>query len=527
MLQATRANAQDDVGQIRWPWLLVRVGLTVVALLLLWQIAQRMSALLAFPFPHDSLEGTLLYEARLLWSGEALYQPLELYRFVAAPYPPVHPVLLGMFDAIAGAHIFWGGRLLSLLAALGVALLIVLIVRFVAGSWLMGLLGAALLLSSGPALLWATRIKPDMLALFWTALGLWFAVSARPRAPDLAWGALLRSRLTLSAISLALAALTKQTALVAPLAVGLALLFGDVLALRAGAREGFVGRLPLRRPTLLFAAVYLAVLLGIWLSVDLITRGQLTFHVLIMHRRASWSQHLMMKFVVLLADYWPSMLLTLGMVALSVRQPRVLIPALYAVFVPFTLIGAGKTGANHNHLLETLLALSLGLGIVGSVATQFAAQLWRVGEWRRWGSVALQVVAVGLVVLQLQRAFEPQEWYHGELEPHDTPERFLEFIRHTPGEILADDVALLLMADKPLRYDDPTGMGPVAFSGVWDQSGLLDDIRNQRFSAIMLPLDIRPGVIDPSGHWTPEMLETVNQYYEIKFRDRINTYVPK
>ncbi len=83
----------------------------------------------------------------------------------------MHPLLLGLFDRIAGAHVFWGGRLLSLAAALGVAILIILLVRRAAGSWLAGLLGAALFLSSGPALLWATRIKPDMLALLWTSAG--------------------------------------------------------------------------------------------------------------------------------------------------------------------------------------------------------------------------------------------------------------------------------------------------------------------------------------------------------------------
>ena len=67
---------------------------------------------------------------------------------------------------------FWGGRLLSLAATLGVAALIVLIVRRAGGSWLGGLLGMSLFLTAPPVLLWATRIKPDLTALLWTALGL-------------------------------------------------------------------------------------------------------------------------------------------------------------------------------------------------------------------------------------------------------------------------------------------------------------------------------------------------------------------
>ena len=87
-----------------------------------------------------------------------MYQPFEPHRFVSAPYPPLHPLLLGLTDRIAGPHIFWGGRLLSLAAGLAVSMLIVLIVRRVAGSWIAGLLGAVLFLSAPPTLLWATRI---------------------------------------------------------------------------------------------------------------------------------------------------------------------------------------------------------------------------------------------------------------------------------------------------------------------------------------------------------------------------------
>src|SRR5215212_6940635 len=103
--------------------------LALAALPLLWSAGARLLALLRYPYPHDGLEGTLLHEARLLWAGQPLYQPLTPLRFVSAPYPPLHPLLLGLADQIAGPHVFWGGRLLSLAATLGVAALIVLIVR--------------------------------------------------------------------------------------------------------------------------------------------------------------------------------------------------------------------------------------------------------------------------------------------------------------------------------------------------------------------------------------------------------------
>ncbi|MFL5802810.1 MAG: ArnT family glycosyltransferase [Roseiflexaceae bacterium] len=550
---------------------LALAAFALAALVLLWRAAGRLAALLAYAYPHDGLEGTLLYEARLLWSGEPLYQPLEPQRFVAAPYPPVHPLLLGLFDHIAGAHVFWGGRLLSLAAALGVAVLIVLLVRRVAGSWLAGLLGAALFLSAPPALLWATRIKPDMLALLWTALGLYLATAENrePRtenrepsgqqrtknkeqkavAPSPRHLVILSSchlviggwSLLAAAVCFALAFFTKQTAVAAPLAVGLALLVADVRAFRAGARAGYAGRLPVRRRTLAFGLTYLGLLAATWLLLDVATRGQFSFHIWVMHRRASWSAQLMWKFVALLAPYWGAMLLAVALLVRAVRSDRVLVPAGYALLAPLTLLGAGKTGANHNHLLETLLALALAAGIAaGWVARtrphRGTENRHPQGQPRtdtqqrsavdgRWSVVC--VVIIALLVAQIALAFRPQEWYLGELTPDDPPERFLGFIRNTPGEILADDVGLLFMAGKPLRYDDPTGMGPVALSGLWDQRGLVEDIQQRRFSAIMLPLDIKRGAIDPAGHWTPEMLAAIYEHYRLAFHDRINTYVPK
>jgi hypothetical protein len=101
------------------------------------------------------------------------------------------------------------------------------------------------------------------------------------------------------------------------------------------------------------------------------------------------------------------------------------------------------------------------------------------------------------------------------------------YIRATPGEVLADDVGLLYAAGRPLRYDDPSTMGPAASSGVWDQSGLLQEIAERRFSAILIPVNVERDTVDVTGRWTPEMLAAIRAHYRLAFRDTIFTYVPK
>lgn len=522
-----QTSARSPAGSIAAPaGRLMPALFGLAALPLLWGVLTRAAALLRYPYPHDGLEGTLLYEARLLRAGEPLYQPLELHRFISAPYPPLHPLLLGWADLIAGPHVFWGGRLLSLGAGLGVAVLIVLLVRRTSGSWIAGLPGAVLFAAAPPALLWATRIKPDMLALFWTALGLYLAsrslgsaVEDRPTTPD---GTRRGTRSALygpsqaAAVCFTLAFFAKQTAVAAPLAAGLALLIADLRAFRAGARAGYAGRLPVRRRTLAFGLTYLALVIGTWLLLDAVTRGQFTFHIWVMHERVYWSPALFGKFVALLAPYWPSALLGGLLVARAAGGGGELVPACYLLVAPITLLGAGETGANHNHLLETLLALSLGAG---------SAIGWAAGAWPRRRLVAATPLA--LFAVQLALAFQPQQWYTGELAPGDPPERYLVFIRGTPGEVLADDVGLLFAAGRPLRYDDPIGMGLAAANGLWDQRGLVQEIAERRFSAILIPVDVESETSDPAARWTPEMLSAIRAHYRVAFRDTIFTYVPR
>lgn len=496
--------------------------LALAALPLLWRSLTQLQTLVNFPYPTDQLEGTLLHEARLVQAGEALYQPLETYKFVSAPYTPLHPLVLGLIDRwVQGPHVFWAGRLLSAGSLLLVGAWIVLIVWRVSGSWLAGIVGATLFVSAPPALIWSARIKPDMFVYLWTTLGMLCTTLAidrdRPRAARFWLGG--------AVLSFGLAFLAKQTALVAPFAAGLALLIADVRSwaqTRPAARTGYVGRLPIRWRTLAFGTGYLALAVGQWLLLDLITNGNFSAHVSGLHRSEWWTMTLVRKYIWLLAPYWPAALLLLGLwltIALRLnRSDRALAPACYALVAPVTLMGAAEIGANHNHLLETILALS----IAGSCAAGWAARNF---VQRRW----LTATLLGLAAVQLALAYQPQPYFSGELALVDPPERFLNFIRNTPGEILADDIGLLLQAGKPIRYDDPSTMGPAAVSGVWDQSGLIDDIRNKRFSAIMIPENVieEPVPYDNIGRWTTDVRAAIREYYEIKFNDRIIVYTPK
>jgi hypothetical protein len=540
------------------------IALAPLAAAVLWGALTRIGALLGYPYPHDGLEGTLLSEARLLRAGEPLYQPLELHRFVSAPYPPIHYLALALFDLHIGPHVFWSGRLVSLLAALTIAATLAVMVWRSSRSLPAAAFSAILLLSAPPVILWSTRIKPDLLALAFTTLGLLLtnlALSAHNPEPTTQNSRIkrpnaqmhnaqratfnaqtLNALLPLAALCFVCAFFTKQTAVAGPLAAGIALLITDLRnwhsvrslqtytqaqnsqqlnaqratrnAQRINAQRSTF--LAIRRRTLAFAMLYLALTLGVWALLDLATNRNYTLHVWWNFERGTWwSFTLFSRIVALLAFWWPAMLLAVVAVVLSFRNRAMFVPAIYVLVAPLTLLGAGETGSHHNHLLETHAALALAAGCTLG---------WGLRSAHR---PLAAVTPAALAALQFWLSFTPPAWYEDQLAPKDPPERFLVFMHNTPGEILADDTGLLFQADKPLRYNDPSTMGPAARTGKWNQRGLLADIAAHRFSAIMIPVNAEKSLVDPSGRWTPEMLAAIRQHYRLAFRDRIYTFVPR
>lgn len=453
---------------------------------------------LSYNAPLDGQEGMALWEAGLLRNGPGLYQPVVPENFVSAPYPPVHPFILALLDPPPeGDLIFREGRLVSLFAVLGIALCGFGAVWRTTGSPLGGLLAAALLLSFAPLQLWAMRIKPDPLGLLFTVAGLGLVTCWKPEksptARALRWWS-MPAPLAAAIVAFVLAHFTKQTMLAGPLAAGTFVLLHDWrLTLRCG-------------------ILYVVLIALVWGTLDLVTHGQYTYHVWVLHKLA-WTSERMWKFVALLGDAWPLVLVGLAGLVASLRRPTVL--NAYLLWAPASLIGAGVVGSHHNHLLETGAALALAGGQAAGIGL-------RRGGLLRW-------LVPPALVLQFMAWQTPAAWYEYEFSPDPKYSRYTDFVRVTPGEVMVDDVGLQYAAGRPLRYDDPAAMGPASVLGLWDDSQFVEDIRAGKFSALLIRPNVfeKGGLNDNSGRWTRRMLQAVYDSYEIKFRDTLIIYVPK
>jgi len=524
--------------------------------------------------PLDGQEGTLLHEARLILRGEPLYQPLQLDRVVGAPYPPVHAYALAAAERAAhgdaslrGAeegHLFRPGRLISLGGMLLAAVMAGLAAWRLGGGPLAALLAPPLLLAAAPAQLWATRIKPDPLALALTAAGLLCAAlalgagrgsarSARGQGEagtrgGAGAGAFRLPLLVGAALLFAVAFFTKQTYIAAPLAVGLALLLGSVPGSEPGRganllRHFFAGR----RPLLVFAGTYAVAVGLVWAALDAATAGQFTFHVWGLHPPEWWIFGRFLRYAALLLPAWPLIalcaigLLLVARALLSERHmplPAHLLPLLYAGLGTATIVGAGTIGSHHNHLLEPTLALTLGGCAVAGWLLRAEGERGSGGQGEgRAGSVRRRrvsagglggLLAAGLLLAQGVSYIERPAWYGGEFDQGgDDWRRFVGLLASQPGEVLSDDVGLMLLAGKEPRYDDPPTMGPAARSGLWDQSGLLREVAERRFDLILLHFDATQQSIDTYGRWSPEFIAALRANYRLLYRDLYFSYVPR
>jgi len=465
-----------------------------------WALARGVRyTLLALQYigPLDGQEGMALWEASLLRSGRGLYVPVVADSFVSAPYPPFHPLLLVLFGESTVPHVFWAGRLLSLVAGLLVAVAGFAVVQRITNSRLGGIAAAVTILAYVPLQLWSLRIKPDITGLALTVVGLALVAGSSlaqgtANATARRWLG-LSPRLVAAAFAFTLAHFTKQTMLAGPLAAGTLLL---LLNWRVAFRWGLL---------------CLALVAVTWATLDLVTHGQYTYHIWVLHK-LKWTGYRFWKLSSQLRDMWPLALLGLVGLATSWRRPTVI--NAYLMWAPASLIGTGVVGSHHNHLLETGVALALA----GGQAVGFGLQRGGV----------LRLLAPALLATQLLLWRTPLPWFVGDFDPEPNYGRYIDFLRATPGEIMADDVGLVYAAGRPLRYDDPAAMGPAATLGLWDQRQFVEDIRAGRFSVIMMRMNVfEDGLIDPSGRWTPEMLQAIQDSYQIKFRDTVIIYEPR
>lgn len=502
-------------GYLRWEWGLVGAGLLLL-LARLGMLVARSVHTIPFPFQLDPTEGIVLSECVMVGQRVNIYAPFGPERFISAPYPPAYYIVTAVLMRLTGVN-FVAGRLVSFLATLATAAAIVWALWPHRGhpdevgqavrapraataapfQRAAALLAGLLWLGTSPTLVWAARLKPDLLAVAGSLAGV---VWARRY-----WG---QRRLLWAVLPLAVAVWSKQSALAGVVAVALGLLWPDSggpahrlgRTLRFGLLYGAVAGLPLLVADLLIDH-------GLW-------EHLVTFHVL------PWSAGRFLGHLWDIVSAHPVLFAAgLGLMAVEIaRRRRPSLLSLYFILAVLFSFSGGTFGGFHNHYLEALAAACLLTGAI----------LQRLPAGRR------RQVALALILLQVMAFWWVPGWLHYEyhspiFEQAGRLDRLTQYVRDHGGPnrlFFSDNVGLLVTSHQEVRFNDPLIMAQAAVQGLWDERVFIQTIEEGRFVAILWRDDI--GDLEQrSNDLSPAAFQAIPAHYDILYRDVENVYVPR
>jgi hypothetical protein len=503
----------------------------------LWQLAELGATRAGWPWQLDFVEGINLNATLQLAEGRNIYRINGPEEFISAPYTPLYHILTLPFAWLNGPSLT-GGRLITLLSTLGIAALLVYIVRKVTRLWWQGLVSGALWLSLGPTIVWSAFYKQDITAMMLDLAGLAVIVSGQG-GRRIYWAALL----------FALAFFTKQSAITGAAAAGIWLLARDWgTGLRFGAALGAMVFVPFMVGNALLRG-------GLW-------EHWVGYHAPLPHDDRRWWRHVGR----LVTEYWPLLTVTMlfflggafalfsgGRAALLARFRSPWTPiALYAILGwVSSLTKLGYEGANYNHLLDGLLPSSLLAGLaLGALRAEDRGQQRATSQREPCSyelrssseqpslkgtlvarssqqislqpSVLFTLAIAALLGTQALIMDVPQAWYRGGWPSADREKEMsgiANLVQSTQGDMYSEDSHLLLKYGKRVLYDDASTFVPLANIGRWDDSRLTQSMRDRSFSLIILQ--------GGSARFTPEGLRAFEENYYLDFPGSLEYYEPK
>jgi hypothetical protein len=522
-------------------------------------------ALLPHPFEVNYGEGIVLGVAARMARGEPLYQPISDYPYLVAAYTPLYYTILAALIQLAGPAL-WPARAVSLSGALLTAACLYGVVRRERGP--RPALLAALLFAATPWVAqWAGYGRVDMPALGLTAVGVWLAWRPSPE----------RWRLALSLLCFLGAFLTKQTYLAAPLVTALALAlqrpqlggayvgaFAMLVLVSVGGLQQWSHGMFVQsavvanlNPTDVFWGLRIAKLwlaLSLWLHAA--AAGALLLQLAAL-RRAGRSlgtsgrkensclrSGCVTYTAGVLRGGTPAKYTVQGRHArlfvcrLSHGTAQVIdawctlpVPvaaaATYLVFTLCQMPTVLKIGSDVNYLLENAFAVSLLTGLVLPEAPL------KAGSSVRFPCIALElwllvsISAAGMGMLDLARSVSVLPWAvdHRAWQRHAL---LVERIRQAPGDVLAEDLSLPVVAGKSAVFE-PALYDIFFETGTVGPGGIVGALAGGRFDLLLLssPMD-RPGwETDPQIMWPRAIRGVMRARYCLAERiDKYYVYVP-
>lgn len=460
----------------------------IAAALVLSSVPQRALFRYAWDYaePVAALSVLELAERPLIYQDFAV-QPYRIFAYNPL-YVYVASALRPLWDPV------WaGGRVVSAFSCVLIAGILYRIARRIDASypaaWTMALGWLCL-----PAVFtYLCSMRPDLLALAWTALGLLWGVGPGGDEPYP-----VRRRAAVAAgACFALAFLTRQNFVFAPAA------YLVTRCTQRGRRgEGF------------WAAGTAAVIaLPVMVFYQLATGGAYLDNVVVFNLQPYYPELVLRNLQGHLPRHWPVYLSAPLALPGLWKDGRSRILAVYLVLVYAEIAMAGRIGSDENYFLEPLLGAYLAVtGLAARASGAYGAVLWT--------GLAL---ASALLVPYHQTARTSTLEVAARMERDLEPVR--AFVSTVPGEVVSEEMGLLIAAGRrvPYQFFEATQL---ADRGLFDDGPFLERIRRQEFPLILVTTDLLR--ISRSQRFRPAFIAAVRSSYKLKSNAKgLLWFVPK
>lgn len=459
------------------------------AVLVLSSVPQRA----LFPYAWDYAEPVVALS--VLELGE---RPLIYQAFAALPYRvfAYNPLYVYASSAVRPLWepVWAGGRFISAAACVVIALTLLRMARKAKATFPVALAVSLGWLCLPVVFTYQCTLRPDLLALAWTALGLLSGVAVRGDETY----ALRRRSAAAAGVCFALAFLTRQNFIFAPTAY---------LLTRCTQR----GR---RSEGLWAVGTAAAIALPVMAFYQVATAGAYLDNVVVFNMQPYYPQLVLRTLARHLPTHWPVYLLSLAALPVLWKEGRSRLLAVYLLLVCAEILMVGRIGSDENYFLEPVFGAYLAVAwFVASATGQLrAAVLWPI-------LTAALTLLVPYHLTKRAATLESTVLMQRNLEP------VRAFLSTLPGEVVSEEMGLLIASGRrvPYQFFEATQL---ADRGLFDDGPFIERIRRQEFTLILASTNLLR--ISRSQRFRPGFIAAVRSSYTLRSgAEGLLWFVPK
>ncbi|CAD7769609.1 Dolichyl-phosphate-mannose-protein mannosyltransferase [Candidatus Methanoperedenaceae archaeon GB50] len=482
-------------------YMLFFVGLIIYFLFYIFNAYQW----ILYPYQIDFSEGFRLDRARMLSQGYDLYHDISTYPFVTAIYPPVSPLICAALVKIFGVS-FATGRLVGMFSAILVGCFIFKIVQEKTKNKHIAVVSSLLFFAS-PYIYGSSCIfgSPNMLGTLFSWAGIYCILKYE------------NSKKIYLSVPFFLLAIYSLPVFIAAPAASFIYLF-------------------IRDKKLATKIIVLYVLSGLFLFslANYITDGQFYLHTVRYNAQPIVTSLVLKRYIrsIGLHPILFAFAVTYIFSEWIKYEKKVSLVSIYFITAAIFVVSMGHEGAGTPSYMFELLSVSCIL--FGMMLDKIRPAIVKNDE------NTVRILIAVLLILQLiifaHAPYIADSVYSDPLTPTQTDlingQKVSLYIKEVEGPVLSENSGFLVINGKEVLLE-PFVFRRLYNQGLWDQTKLVDDIHNQKFSLIVLRYDVNYEK-ESSGRLTKEINNEIRDNYYIVdkigggiYRGMIHIYKPR